>query len=55
MFSFLQSLGTSKVLLEHEVGFAADLQIFVICRLKFSLLSMCTPKSFTDNEVFIFF
>ena len=34
--------------------FTADLHIFVICRLKFSLSSICTPKSFTD-EAFTFF
>ena len=35
--------------------FAADLQIFVICRLKFSLSSICTSRSLTDDEIFIFF
>ena len=35
--------------------FAADLQIFVICRLKFSLSSVCTSRSLADDDVFIFF
>ena len=32
---------------------AADLQMFLMCRLKFSLSSNCTPKSFIDGTTLI--
>ena len=51
---FSSKLGTSEALLEREAVCCGSAN-FVICRLKFSLSSMCTPKNFTDDEFLYFY